>query len=281
VSALTLGLIAAVAWGFHDICVRFVSQTAPLMASLLTVLFAGTVFHLGLMAYGSDGIEMSAKAIGFAVLSGLFVLMASLGLYAAFQRGPVRLVAPIIASYPILSVGWAVLQGVDISALQWGAVLAIVAGVSLVAALADDGSGEMAPKGPTILYAIIAAIGFATTFAIGQWAVQISDEMSVTLVTRVTAIVALVGGMVVLGLRFWPGRRAIWILCLMGVADGIALICVLSAGTLPDAQYAAVAASTFGLLTIVMAWAILKERMTPAQWAGCCVAFAGIGILAL
>lgn len=280
-SALTLGFIAAVAWGFHDICVRFVSQSAPLMASLLTVLLAGTVFHLSLMVYVADPIELPPFIIGYAVLSGLFFLLASLGLYAAFQRGPVRLVAPIIASFPVLSVAWAAVQGVQVSALQWIAVLAIVAGVSLVAALADDGIGDVPPKGRTILYAVIAAIGFAGTFAIGQWAVQYSNDMSVTLVTRLTAIVALVVAMGVLGLPFWAGRKAMPVLCMMGLADGIALICVFSAGTLPDAQYAAVAASTFGLLTIVMAWAILKECMTLTQWAGCAVAFSGIGYLAL
>ena len=37
----------------------------------------------------------------------------------------------------------------------------------------------------------------------------------------------------------------------MGVADGIALLMINSAGHLPDAQYASVASSMFGLLTIV------------------------------
>jgi drug/metabolite transporter (DMT)-like permease len=35
------------------------------------------------------------------------------------------------------------------------------------------------------------------------------------------------------------------------------------------------------LLTIVLAWLFLKERMTRAQWAGCAVAFCGVGVLAL
>jgi drug/metabolite transporter (DMT)-like permease len=54
-----------------------------------------------------------------------------------------------------------------------------------------------------------------------------------------------------------------------------------SAGGMPDAQYAAVAASIFGLLTIVLAWALLGERMTRPQWLGCATAFAGIGYLAV
>jgi len=101
------------------------------------------------------------------------------------------------------------------------------------------------------------------------------------LVTRITALALLIGGMGVLRLPFWPGLHALPVLVLMGIADGIALLCVLAAGGLPDAQYAAVASSCFGLLTILMAWAFLREKMTSPQWAGCAIAFSGIGYLAL
>jgi drug/metabolite transporter (DMT)-like permease len=67
----------------------------------------------------------------------------------------------------------------------------------------------------------------------------------------------------------------------MGLADGIALMCVLSAGALENAKYASVSSSLFGMLTVILAWMFLKERMTVAQWSGCAVAFAGVGFLAL
>ena len=280
-SALGLGLIAAFAWGFHDICVRFVSQKTPLMASLLSVLVAGTIFHLGLMIWQGSFQTMPAQETGLSVLSGVFFLVASLGLYGAFQRGPVKLVAPIIASYPILSVTWAALSGAHISALQWIAVLGVILGVSIVAALSDDGESDVPPKARTIIYASIASIGFAGTFALGQMASASAGEMPVTLITRLVAIVMLVAGMFAMKLPFWPGRSAIPILALMGLADGIALLCVNSAGHLPDAQYASVASSTFGLLTIVLAWVFLKEHMSRMQWFGCAIAFCGIGYLAL
>ena len=136
-SALVLGLIAAFSWGFHDICVRYVSQKTPLLASLLTVLVVGSIFHLGLMIMLDGFTALPGPALGLSAISGVFFLIASLGLYGAFQRGPVRLVSPIIASYPILSVAWAALNGVSISPWQWFAVLAIVVGVCVVAALAD------------------------------------------------------------------------------------------------------------------------------------------------
>jgi drug/metabolite transporter (DMT)-like permease len=280
-SALTLGIIAAFAWGFHDICVRKLSQHTPLMASLLTVLIVGLAFHIGVMVFEDGFTPLTTQTTWLAVISGAFFLMASLGLYAAFQRGPVKLVAPIISSYPVLSVGWALLRGAEVSAGQWTAVIAIVVGVSLVAALAQHDDADAPRAGPTIAFALIAAVGFAGTFAIGQYASEISDHLPVTLVTRITALAILIGAMGALRLPFWPGIRALPVLALMGIADGLALLCLISAGGLPDAQYAAVASSCFGLLTILMAWAFLREVMTLPQWAGCAIAFAGIGYLAV
>lgn len=279
--ALGLGLIAALCWGIHDVCVRKVSQDTPLMASLLTVLVAGTVFQAAILLVSGEGGSIPHPAQTYAILSGICFLIASLGLYGAFQRGPVRLVAPIIASFPILSVGWAAARGTHISAMEWGAVLAVLLGVSIVAILSDDGASDTPPRGRTILYSIIASIGFGSTFAIGQLATEIAAELPVSLITRVTSILLLIALMMFWRLPFWPGRAALPILIVMGCLDGIALLSVLSAGGLPDAQYAAVASSVFGLLTIVMAWMFLKERMTLVQWGGVALSFSGIGYLAL
>lgn len=280
-SALTLGLIAAFCWGLHDICVRRVSQNTPLMASLMMVLVAGSVFQAGIMVGTGTFSAVSGRAMGLAAISGAFFLIASLGLYGAFQRGPVRLVSPIIASYPILSVAWAVASGTPISALEWLAVLVIIVGVSVVAILSDNSDGDVPPMGLTILYALIAAAGFAGTFAFGQMATAMADDLPIVLITRVVAILLLAVVMVAKALPLWPGRAAIPVLVMMGVLDGIALISVLSAGGLPNAQHASVTSSVFGLLTIVMAWAFLKERMTLMQWGGVALSFAGIGYLAL
>ncbi|MGC1498313.1 MAG: DMT family transporter [Sulfitobacter sp.] len=280
-SALFLGMIAAICWGFHDICVRFLSQRTPMTACIFVVLLTGLVFHLGLMGITGGFTPLPAQAIWLSLAAGVFFVIATFGLYSAFKRGPVRLVAPLIAAYPILSVAVAAFQGVTVSPLQWLAVFAIVAGVAIVAALSDTSTDAAPPKGPTILFALIAAVGFAGTFALGHQAAVISNEMPSTLVTRVLAVVLTVMILLAFKQPFWPGKRAIPLLMAMGVADGIALYCVLSAGPLPDAEYAAVSSSMFGLLTILLAWALLKEKMSLSQWGGCIVAFCGVGYLAL
>ena len=280
-NSLTLGLIAALCWGFHDICVRAISQKTPLMAMLLTVLLSGLGFHLILMGVTGEFAMISTTAMIYAGLAGVFFLIASLGLYTAFERGPVRLVAPIIGAYPVLSIGWATVQGTPITVLQIAAVAAIITGVGIVAALADDSSDDVPPIGPTIVYSVIAAIGFAGTFALGQHAAEISHDMPATLVTRVVATTALIGIMAIKGLPFLVGWKPLPVLVLMGIADGIALLSVVSAGTLANPEYAAVTSSIFGLITIVLAWIFLRELMGPAQWLGCAIAFGGIGYLAL
>jgi uncharacterized membrane protein len=105
--------------------------------------------------------------------------------------------------------------------------------------------------------------------------------MPATLITRGTAIVLLVGVIAVWKLPFWPGRKSFGLLTMMGIADGIALLAMVSAGGLDNAEYASVAASIFGLITIVLAWAFLSEKMTLPQWIWCAVTFAGIGYLSI
>ncbi|MEP4194870.1 MAG: DMT family transporter [Aliishimia sp.] len=280
-SALTLGLIAALCWGFHDICVRFLSQKTAISACIFTVILTGLVFHTTLTLVTGTLAPMPATAVYLSVGSGVFFIIATFGLYYAFQRGPVRVVAPLVAGYPILSVAWAAFQGSVVSALQWGAVIAIIASVSIVAALSDTSDEETPPLGLTIGFAILAAVGFAGTFALGQSAAALSHDMPSTLVTRIVAMALVIGIVVVFKQPIWPGQKALPWLLAMGVADGIALMAVLSAGALPNAKYASVSSSLFGMLTIVLAWMFLKERMTTPQWAGCAIAFAGVGYLAL
>jgi|SRR6056297_99538 len=280
-NAIALGLMAAVCWGLHDIAIRYLSRTVPLIGALLVVLITGLAFQTFVLASSDDLRLPQGAALWLSVGSGAAFLMASLGLYFAFERGPVRLVSPIIGAYPIASLAFAAATGTAISGSQIAAVLLIVAGVGLVASLADTGGDPVPPKGPTIVLSLISALGFATTFKLGQMAAALDGELQSTFVARITAIGLLVMIIIIRKTPIRVGRRAIIPLIVMGLLDGVALLSVLSAGSLADPQFAAVASSMFGLFTIVLAWALLKERMTAPQWGGCVIAFLAIGYLAL
>lgn len=280
-SALTLGLIAAICWGFHDVCVRFLSQKTPISACIITVLVTGFFFQFGLTLATGHAVPLASTSTTYSAVSGFFFVIASFSLYYAFQRGPVKVVAPLIASYPVFSVGWAVFNGTSVNILQWAAVLGIILGVSLVAGLSKDETDDVPPLGPTVVLSLVAAAGFAITFATGQSAAKLLHEIPATLITRGVAVCLTIGVILAMRERFWPGWKALPWLLTMGLADGIALYSVISAGGLRNEHFAAVSSSMFGLLTIVFAWIFLKEKMTAAQWGGCLIAFAGVGYLAI
>ena len=278
--SLTLGMIAALAWGVHDICVRYVSQHGGVLPALMTVLVGGSIFLLPISGAFGDWSEMGALSYGFSILSGLLYLVGAIGLYNAFSIGPVRLVAPIIGAYPILSIGWAAVMGQPVYLDQWMAVIAVVIGVAIVSVLSDQEESGGSQR-TAIGWSLLGAVGFALAFAVGHIATQAGSELPVVLVTRLAATAGIL--MVLLASKGpkLPERSAWPLLALMGLLDAIALGIVIASGNLHRPEFAAVAASTFGMITIILAWLFLKERMTPPQWIGVAISFAGIGYLAL
>lgn len=276
--SLLLGLTAAVAWGIHDICVRQIGQRTGILSAILTVFASGAVLVLPFALIWGNWGALSVSALLLSLGSGATFVLAAIGLYRSFAIGPVRLVAPIVAAYPILSVAWAALHGTAVPVGHWLAVFAIVAGVAIVAILSDEGKGT-ADRRSAILWAATAGVGFAATFALGQAATLGGAELPVILITRVVAV----GGVALVALAardaLRPARAAVPMLLVMGFLDAVALGAVMAAGALPNPEFAAVASSTFGIITIMLAWLILKERMTARQWFGVMVVFAAIAWL--
>ena len=277
--SLFLGMIAALAWGIHDLCVRYVSQNTGIFASIVTVLALGCVIIIPISAY-AWGEPMGENAIPFSLLSGLMFGLAAIAHYKAFSIGPVRLVAPIIGAYPVLSVAWAVATGASISPLQWMAIGLVIAGVGYVAA-SNDGKGSDGTVTSAVVWSVLAGMGFAITFAIGQAASSHGGELSLLAPTRIAALAVVLGIALITRIPVLPKRGQIWILALMGGVDALALGSVISSGRLDNPEFAAVAASTFGVITIVLAAIFLKERINLTQWVAVGLVFAAIAYLGL
>ncbi len=278
--SLTLGMIAACAWGVHDFCIRFVSQRGGILPAIATVMVGGALFLLPISGAFGNWSAMTLQSFGLSVISGAVYLVGGISLYKAFGIGPVRVVAPIVGSYPILSIGWAALMGQPVLWDQWLAVGCVIMGVAIVGMLSDHSESDGSQRA-AIGWSLVGAGGFAMAFAVGHLATQVGSELPVILVTRLTAAT---GAIILLALSSGakiPERSAWPLLALMSLLDALALGIVIAAGNLHRPEFAAVAASTFGIITIILAWLFLKERMTGGQWFGVAVCFLGIGYLVL
>ncbi|MCB2134916.1 MAG: DMT family transporter [Rhodobacteraceae bacterium] len=279
--SLIFGLGAALAWGIHDVCIRHVSQRMAILPMMAIILGAGLLAMAPFVVFHGDWSGLGGQALSLAILAGLVYAAAGFSLYRAFSIGPVRLVAPIVGSFPVLSVLWAALQGQPPTPGQAIAILAIVGGVGAIAALSDETAEKADKRGAAIGWALIAATGFAGTFAIGQAAERAGGGLPSLAITRAVALAAVLIAIAVIRPAL-PGRRGPWALPVaMGLLDALALGLVLTSGSLPRPEYAVVTSSVFGMVTILLAWAFLREPMRPMQWAGAIIVFSGIGYLAI
>jgi drug/metabolite transporter (DMT)-like permease len=279
--ALICGLTAACAWAVHDLLVRKIGQEAPILPMMLAVLAAGTVALVLPTALVAEWQLMTGPAYGFSATAGLAYVLGMGGLYRAFSLAPVRIVAPILGSFPMISLGFAAIGGKAVSGIELAAVLAIVSGIAIVALAgrAEDGADHSTRMGEAMLWSVAGTVGFATTFWLAQEGARQGDEMASIAVTRLVALAAVFA--IVLAARApWRAPKGTGrSLAVMGVLDAIAISLVTISGRLPNPEYAAISSSLFGVLTILLAWKILKEAVLPAQWLGIVTVFAGIAAL--
>jgi drug/metabolite transporter (DMT)-like permease len=285
--SLLYGLIAALSWGLHDFCVRHLSQRLSSATMLLASLSAGSIVLLLVILITGVWVQITLQVALFALASGACYAVACFGLYKAFAIGPVRLVAPICGAYPVLSFALAAATGQPITIGQWLAALAVIAGIALVARQSEP-DADSNGRTEAMAWATLGAAGFALTFALGQTAVhgagqqadQAWAELPITMFSRLTAILLVSAWVMRSRLPLAPLRPHWPLLALMGLLDVTALSFVLAAGGLANPEFAAVSSSLFGLVTILLAWRFLRERMQPLQWAGVGLVFSGIGWLA-
>ncbi|KGM86392.1 putative membrane protein [Roseovarius mucosus DSM 17069] len=279
-TALILGLVAALAWGTHDVCVRYVSQNNGIFAPLVWVLAFGLMIVTPISAYAGLHAPQGGD-IGLAVLAGVFFGIGGTALYRAFSIGPVRLVAPVIGAYPILSVGWASLNGAPTTPLEWIMVGLIICGVAYIAQSDAGHDTAEAPASPlpAIGWSLLAAAGFALTFAIGHQATATGGELLLLAPTRAAALAVVLGFALALRAPLALSRRHAPLLLLMGTLDALAIGCVIGAGQTARPEFAAIGASTFGVITVLFAAIFLRERLRGTQWLAVLGVFTAIGIL--
>ncbi|MFO1203730.1 MAG: DMT family transporter [Tabrizicola sp.] len=279
--ALGFGLTAALIWAVHDLLARKLSQGAALLPIIATVLIAGCAVLAPVALVYGDWSAMTGPAVAISVVYGLAYALAGGALYKAFSLAPVRLVSPVIGAYPMLSLIVASAQGQPVTPADWLAVAAIVTGIAIVAIAARDDAPEGYAATPTVAlgWSALSAIGFASTFALGQEATRQGAELPVMLIGRLVALAAILAIAVGRRSSVRPAQGQGWLLALMGTFDAVALGLVTAAGSLPRAEYASVTSSLFGVLTVLLASWVLKERVRLVQWLGIAAVFSGIAIL--
>lgn len=283
--AVLFGVFAALCWSVHDLLARMLAAQigAFRMAALVMVsgwiLLSFYVFHDGTIWTASGEQLMSGFMLGLAYGFGVG------GLFKAFSLGPISLVGPITAGYPVLAVLWGVFNGLEPTPLQWGCVVTTLIGAIIVArsGTADGGINAVEPgKMPTLLlFAGMAVLGYSSSIVLGQQAAVTVGEIEATWLSRATALVVILPFMLS-ERKFSPLTGAHWRgIFIMGGLDVLGVIAINASGHLPGKEFAGVGISAYGALSVILAMFFLKEKVSPGQWVGLALIVGAVATMAV
>lgn len=277
--AVLLALGSGVAWGVSDFLGGFLSRRV----ALVTVLLITQAVGLGLMlplAMLHAAPDLDVPTVGFAVAGSISGLIGIAALYRGMGVGAVSIVAPISATGAALPVLFGLLRGERATPLQSvGIVLALV-GIVLASRAAPEPHSTSRPLlARGVGLAIVAALGFGGFFVLLHEA-SVRDVLWATVVQRLTGLCILVVATLVVRPSLAVGWSRMPSLLLVGALDTGANVLYAYASTLGLVSLAAVLASLFPVTTVILAWIVLKERLSASQGTGVVCALTGVALIA-
>jgi drug/metabolite transporter (DMT)-like permease len=286
---ILLGLLTALSWGGSDFLARFATHRVGTLRTMLYMQFTGFVLltmflpWLGGWRHLADGSGWQPWAWG--ALAGIINAFSTLTLYRSFEIGRMAVVAPLSASYPVLTVLLSILSGEHLRAARSLGIACTLLGVVLVAA------GEKTPEdhdveglrrsGKGVGWALCSAIGFGFLFwLLGTRIVPSTGATQTVWLIRLTSSV--LAAVLILAARksIKPptDRVAGWILG-MGLTDTGAFVMNNFGMRIEQVAVVSVLASLYGAVTVGLAAIFLREHVSSWQWLGIVSIFAGIFLI--
>lgn len=277
--AVALGLGTALCWGVADFLGGLRSRRLALGAVLLVSQLTGLAAIAAVVAVGS--LETPTLAdVAPAFAAGACQLAGIAALYRALALGTMSVISPISASgaaaIPVV-VGLA--AGESPGALRFAGMAAAFAGVVMATRAPEPGGGRAGSR-QALPLAAVAALGFGGFYVGMDAAVQGAEPFWALLAARASAGLVLVTVLLALRPRIGVGPPDLPSLALIGLLDVGANACFTLGTETGLLSVVAVLASLYPVATVVLARALLGERLLAVQAAGVTVALAGVALIA-
>lgn len=274
---IVLALAASASWGAAD----FLGGLATRRHSILTVSAvsqcAGFAFAAAVVLVVQPGMP-SARVIELGLLCGVVGTVGLAALYSALALGPMGVVAPIAALSGIVPVVVGLARGERPEPIQLLGIALAIAGVFL-AARHRDGSGER-------IHPRAAALALIAALMLGLLVVLLDaggreDPAWTVLLVRVGALLLLSLALLVRRPSFEMDRGQFGTLLAVGVMDNAANLLFVLASQRGLLSLIAVLASLYPVATVLLARAVLHERLGRMQVFGVAMALGGVALIAL
>ena len=273
-----LALLSSVLWGTADYLAGNLSKRFKAIAVTGVSQSFGLLFGVVCILLFADFIEPNLSMDGYflpGVIAGIAGFLGLVAFYTGLATGRMGVVSPISSLSVVIPLVFALAQGERPTATQTIGIIIAISGAFMA-------SGPEVRNGLPIkplMFALIAAIGFGTALTF----IAIGSETD-SLHTMTSMRVASVSICILLALRFRTvggfARKNIPLLIFIGVADFLANFLLGVATTKGLVSVAMVFGSLFPVVTILLAYKFLHERLQKVQYVGIAFAIGGVILIA-
>jgi drug/metabolite transporter (DMT)-like permease len=270
-----LALLSAAVWGAGDFTGGFATRRSDQYQVLALAAFAGIVMLLAVAIFWREPLP-DAATMGWASAAGISGALGIACLYRGLAQGSAAVVAPtaavITAAVPVLFT--ALTAGLPRASQVAGFALAM-AGIWLVGRT----PGERAATAGDLKLAVSAGLGFGGFLTL----IAQVDPSLVFMPLAITRSVTFLTALALLTLRRAPfpspaSNPFAWV---AGLLDASGNVFYLLARQFTRLDVAAVLSSFYPATTVLLAWIISRERVTPTQWLGAAVCLAAVALITL
>ncbi len=271
--ASVYALVSSLIWGTADylggrltrtrssFAVTGGSQPFGLIATLISVALFGS-WHF------TRDVAINGALAGALGLTGL------LAFYTALATGRMGIVSPISSTGVIIPFAIGMLSGDKPSSIQIIGVVIAIAGVILASGPELSGGAPARPVG----LAAYAAFSFGLCVYFMSKGGQINPGMTVVTM-RFTQVLIMMSVALIMRSKGGLQKSDIKMLVLIGATDAIANVFYTTAAGMGMLSIVSVLGSLFPVVTVVLAWALDKERLQAVQYIGIAIALAGVAAI--
>lgn len=283
-TGIVLAVLSAAAWGSSDFLGGRHTRRSTATAVLLVAHAVGLLVLVGLLSGLGLG-HLTPRAAALGAIGGVAELVGVAAAYRGLATAPARVVAPAAATAPAVPIVASALLGDPPAATTLLALAVVVGGLLVVSASGAPGDrGAGTARG--LRLGAVAALGFGLGFVAIDLAVGASGHghalaatAGVVAAGRVTTVAVLAVGWAARRVarpdaRDVPGAAAIGLLIVGGDLAFATATAAASAGV------ASAVATCHTAVTILLAWAVDRERLSTVQLGGVTAVVAGVAMLA-
>lgn len=276
--AILGGLGAATAWAVSTLCSSRSSRLIDPQAVVAWVMLVGLLITAPLAATDGVPAALHGGALAWLIVAGAGNVAGLVISYRALRLGQVSLVAPVVSTEGAIAAAIAVLLGQSLAASVAGALVLIAGGVVLASTSPATLRGaDLSRHRTTMLLAATAAVSFGLSlYATGRAGAALPASW-VVLSARLIGAVALALPLALRG-RLRITRRAAVLVAVSGVCE-VAGFYAYTFGSRHGLAVAAVLASQFAVIALLVSFLVFGERLTRLQTVGVGCVLVGVAVL--